>query len=350
MMINNPHDEELLKLIKFFKQKGFSLNHEPKTSDFTISAVEKTLIPFMNEQACKLDKPEFSPSIDYLKEYLRMFLMKEALVSTFKEVSMQKVVIEQKMKNYDSLYSEFQNLLEPHRNQRRTASEIVKNYTCPYQSCFKSYGTEVALNLHIKKKHKGGNKSDREDFAREFFLSLRLKKPLPKTELILPNEFMERVYVEFKRIQENGFIEVFEPSKLFEKKVMNNHKFTNPEKQLYMPEPECNINIQTSFYRSLKSSFDSFKNKVKESSRENFEKKMIDHDETNILLNTQEQRIKTEQVDNSSSKESALKTQPNINLKELMKNFEVLKKRERFINSEKVISNYFVNNKKLKVD
>jgi transcription elongation factor Elf1 len=48
---------------------------------------------------------------------------------------------------------------------RRTASEIDKNFTCPYGDCNKLYGSEVSLNLHIKLKHNGGNKTERERLA-----------------------------------------------------------------------------------------------------------------------------------------------------------------------------------------
>lgn len=37
---------------------------------------------------------------------------------------------------------------------------------CPYENCEKSYGTEVSLNLHIKLKHNGGTKTERQQFMR----------------------------------------------------------------------------------------------------------------------------------------------------------------------------------------
>lgn len=43
-------------------------------------------------------------------------------------------------------------------------SSIINNQ-CPYENCNKLYGSEVSLNLHIKLKHKGGNKTDREKLA-----------------------------------------------------------------------------------------------------------------------------------------------------------------------------------------
>lgn len=49
---------------------------------------------------------------------------------------------------------------------RRTAKEIDRSFICPYESCQKVYGSEGSLNLHIKIKHNGGNKTDREKLAR----------------------------------------------------------------------------------------------------------------------------------------------------------------------------------------
>ena len=43
--------------------------------------------------------------------------------------------------------------------------EVDKTFSCPYPNCYKSYATEVSLNLHIKIKHNGGNKSERDRAA-----------------------------------------------------------------------------------------------------------------------------------------------------------------------------------------
>lgn len=48
---------------------------------------------------------------------------------------------------------------------RRTAKEINRSFVCPYDQCQKVYGSEGSLNLHIKIKHNGGNKTDREKLA-----------------------------------------------------------------------------------------------------------------------------------------------------------------------------------------
>jgi hypothetical protein len=51
------------------------------------------------------------------------------------------------------------------KKKRRTSSEIEKMHKCPYQGCAKRYGCDVSMNLHIKLKHLGGNKTEREQLA-----------------------------------------------------------------------------------------------------------------------------------------------------------------------------------------
>ena len=51
------------------------------------------------------------------------------------------------------------------KKNRRLAAEIEKKFDCPYDKCYKMYGSDVSLNLHIKLKHNGGNKTDREKLA-----------------------------------------------------------------------------------------------------------------------------------------------------------------------------------------
>lgn len=51
------------------------------------------------------------------------------------------------------------------KKTRRLAIDIDKKHRCPYDNCYKLYGSNVSLNLHIKLKHNGGNKTDREKLA-----------------------------------------------------------------------------------------------------------------------------------------------------------------------------------------
>jgi hypothetical protein len=67
------------------------------------------------------------------------------------------------------------------KKNRRLAIEIEKNFTCPYERCYKVYGSDVSLNLHIKLKHNGGNKTDREKLAVNMH-SFRRRSVVPSSE------------------------------------------------------------------------------------------------------------------------------------------------------------------------
>ena len=51
-------------------------------------------------------------------------------------------------------------------HKRKTMAELARDITCPYDGCGKQYASEGSLNLHIKRKHNGGNKTDREKIAK----------------------------------------------------------------------------------------------------------------------------------------------------------------------------------------
>ena len=52
------------------------------------------------------------------------------------------------------------------KHARRSAHEIEREFVCPYQGCDKFFGSEGSQNLHIKIKHNGGTKTDREKLAK----------------------------------------------------------------------------------------------------------------------------------------------------------------------------------------
>lgn len=75
--------------------------------------------------------------------------------------------------SYQNLQGEFSRLyrIKGKKKNRRLAVDIEKKFECPYTKCYKYYGSDVSLNLHIKLKHNGGNKTDREKLAEEICLA-----------------------------------------------------------------------------------------------------------------------------------------------------------------------------------
>jgi len=57
--------------------------------------------------------------------------------------------------------------------------------------CPNIYGSEIALNLHIKRKHKGGNKSERRSEAFQIIKSILFGKELQEIKFNMYTGFLE---------------------------------------------------------------------------------------------------------------------------------------------------------------
>lgn len=58
-----------------------------------------------------------------------------------------------------------QNQVQRRKIKRRKQIELDKKYACCYENCKKEYASVLALNLHIKIRHNGGTKKQREILA-----------------------------------------------------------------------------------------------------------------------------------------------------------------------------------------
>jgi len=90
-----------------------------------------------------------------------------------------------------SIRGEFETKEEKERKKhnRRTAKEVARELICPYRNCGKTYGSDGSLNLHIKIKHNGGSKTDREKLAKTIIVSFmkgHLSQVIDKIDLNLP--------------------------------------------------------------------------------------------------------------------------------------------------------------------
>lgn len=154
----NPYQSEAAKLTK----ENSSLLEKIKKETMEVCNLKKRVFDIETVSLC------FSSCFTF-KWQIQSNLTK-AIVEDSKEDS----VLEEEA----SSAKESQVSTKPRRKNRRLACEIDKCFKvaddfspfryllgflsqCPYQDCVKSYGSEVSLNFHIKKKHGGGNKSDR---------------------------------------------------------------------------------------------------------------------------------------------------------------------------------------------
>lgn len=79
------------------------------------------------------------------------------------------------------------------KHNRRCAGDIERRFKCPYVKCEKFYGSEGSLNLHIKIKHNGGNKTDREKIAKSLVFAKANGMKIPEAlEVNLPPGSVEK--------------------------------------------------------------------------------------------------------------------------------------------------------------
>lgn len=169
--ITEEQKYELTSLLKMMSDLGLTIKteaHQVPGGDKELSLVSsfnQDLLHFLTELQPKVEKPIYDPKTNYYMEFWKIFLSNEILLNSLKEIALEKVLMEQKVKEYEKIYAELENQVKPKKKKRRTAKEIQKNYMCPYTNCKKKYGSNVSLNLHIKRIHNGGNKSEREKYA-----------------------------------------------------------------------------------------------------------------------------------------------------------------------------------------
>jgi hypothetical protein len=58
-----------------------------------------------------------------------------------------------------------QNQVQKRKIKRRKEEELDKKYACCYENCKKEYASVLALNLHIKTRHQGGTRKQRDNLA-----------------------------------------------------------------------------------------------------------------------------------------------------------------------------------------
>jgi len=112
--------------------------------------------------------PRYSKDTNYYQEFWKTYLLNEMMITKIKEFTGENKILGSKINELENLHKEYAKLisLKNRKKIRRMNKEIEKNHMCSYPDCNKLYGSEVSLNLHIKLKHNGGNKTEREKLAR----------------------------------------------------------------------------------------------------------------------------------------------------------------------------------------
>jgi len=95
-------------MLQLMTEMGLSLKVDPSDNKTLVSSFDKTLIPFLTEIQPKIEKPDFDKKQNYRKEFWKVFITNEILVASLKEIAMEKVIMEQKVKEYEKIYNELE--------------------------------------------------------------------------------------------------------------------------------------------------------------------------------------------------------------------------------------------------
>lgn len=136
------------------------------------------------------DLPDYDPQKDYYQLYWAAFVENQVLLEQLKQKSEERNNYLKSLVRFNESGCSLSNTEERKerrkKHNRRTAKEIRKDEVCPYAGCDKYYGSEGSLNLHMKLKHNGGNKTDREKLAKSMVVAYVNAKPYPEVTINLP--------------------------------------------------------------------------------------------------------------------------------------------------------------------
>lgn len=187
--------------------------------------------------------PSFDPEINYQDEYWNIYMMNQHVLAQIDRVATERNDLLCKIFKiehfYESNLDRFQNERYSSgrkKHNRRCANDIERKYKCPYHKCEKFYGSEGSLNLHIKIKHNGGNKTDREKIAKSIVFAKANGMILPDNlEVNLPPGSVEKAATQVGITLDNESLKQLE-----EKLVQKNEKTI---KQLREIEMSKNMSI-----------------------------------------------------------------------------------------------------------
>ena len=153
--------------------------------------------------------PAYDSQKDYYQLYWTAFIENQVLLEQLKKKSEERNNYLRNIMRVNTSQCS-QSIQEEKRDSRkkhirRTAKEISKDDKCPYAGCGKHYGSEGSLNLHMKLKHDGGNKTDREKLAKSLVIAYTNGKSYPEVTLNLPpgavEEEAKKLNIDLSRIQ-----------------------------------------------------------------------------------------------------------------------------------------------------
>ena len=141
--------------------------------------------------------PVYDPNKNYNDAYWSLFCQNESILAKIEDISLSRDSYLKKILRIEEQYEHWHNNIGDNddsdeyqknlrkKHERRYAAEIAREYNCPYHGCEKMYGSEGSMNLHIKLKHKGGNKTDREKTAKHIVFCQSANLPICMAQLLV---------------------------------------------------------------------------------------------------------------------------------------------------------------------
>jgi hypothetical protein len=143
--------------------------------------------------------PEYDPSKSYDAEFYNLFIWNQQLLEQVEKEAQERNDLIQSIYRISDFYDCNINKLKAERYQngrkiheRKKMNELERDFECPYDGCGKNYASEGALNLHIKTKHNGGNKTDREKLAKSLVYCKAKGINIPELQVNLPPGIVQK--------------------------------------------------------------------------------------------------------------------------------------------------------------
>lgn len=123
-------DTEIYRLLMLMSEIGLNLKVD-KESDASaakslISNFKKSVLPYISEFQPIIKIPEYDSKANYYFEFWKGFISNEILIASLKEASLEKVLMDQKLEEYEKNIEMLQKGLKPNLKKRRLGQEIHK--------------------------------------------------------------------------------------------------------------------------------------------------------------------------------------------------------------------------------
>lgn len=129
MLDQAASEKELYELLKMMTELGITIKTTGDSKNFSlVSSFDKNILPFLTELQPKVEKPTYDARVNYYLEFWKVFTANEILISSLKEISLEKILMEQKIKEYERIYQELEQQVKPTKKRRRKAKDITKNF------------------------------------------------------------------------------------------------------------------------------------------------------------------------------------------------------------------------------